>query len=58
MSKKSWLDVQAQRVMVNGSYSIWVPAVGPGLFNNCMNDLEEVMGCTLVKFLDGTNLGG
>lgn len=36
--------------MANGSYSIWVPAVGPGLFNVCMNDLEEVMGCNLSSF--------
>ena len=32
--------------------------MGPGLFTIFMNDLMEVMGCTPVKFADGTNLGG
>lgn len=51
---KKLIGCSAQRVTVNGSYSICMPA----LFNIFMNELEEVMGCTPVKFADGTNLGG
>lgn len=64
-SKKKF-DVQAQKVMINGSYLTWVPVVnavqgstmGPGLFNIIMIDLEEVMGCPLTMFADSTGLRG
>lgn len=65
-TSKKKLDVQAQKVMINGSYLTWVPVVnaaqgstmGPGLFNIVMIDLEEVMGCPLAMFVDSTDLRG
>lgn len=61
------VDGWAQRIVVNGSYSIWRPVTSrilqgsvtvPVLFNIFPGDLEEVLQCSLSKCPDDTKIGG
>ncbi|KAF4798597.1 hypothetical protein TURU_062647 [Turdus rufiventris] len=64
---KHWLEVQVQRVAVNGTKFCWglvTPAVpqgsvlGPGLFNILTDVLDEGMECPLSQFAGDTRLCG
>ncbi|KAJ7427567.1 aminopeptidase Q isoform X2 [Willisornis vidua] len=62
---KSWLDGQAQRVLVF-TFSWWAvtcgilqgAVLGPYLFNVFFSDLDEEIKCTIHKFVDDMKLGG
>ena len=62
----NWLQNLTQRVMINGSFSNWEEVtsrltqgsvLGPVLFNNFTNDLDEGVQGMLVRFAYDTKLG-
>jgi len=58
---KGWLSGRRQRVVINGQYSSWIDVLsgvpqgsvlGPLLFVIFINDIDELLGCNILKFAD------
>jgi len=63
---ENWLNGRSQRVVISGAEFSWRATasgvsqgsvLGPALFHFFINDLDEELECTLIKFDDDTKLG-